>query len=86
MIKYNITQDETRFLQLKLRAETLKCENACMKNCNDIKAVFKCGHYQCKLTTITINRCICCGCNEPNEELNKETHNFLVQCEIIDNV
>ena len=67
-----------------LSSETLKCENACSKNCNDIKAVFTCGHYQCRLTTLSINRCIRCGCNEPNELLKKETHNFLVKCGLIE--
>ena len=56
----------------------IKCESACVKNCNDIKARFTCGHYQCSMTTMYINRCINCGCNEPNEQLKKETHYFLV--------
>ena len=82
MIRYNITENERRLSQLKLSPETLKCENACSKNCNDIKARFTCGHYQCRMTTIQINSCIYCGCNEPNEELKKETQNFLVECGI----
>ena len=63
--------------------ETLKCENACVKKCFGIRAVFTCGHYQCRLTTMSTNRCINCGCNEPNEQLKKETHEFLVECGII---
>ena len=88
MIKYNITENEIKLSQLKLSPEiltlpeTLKCENACMKNCIDIKARVACGHYQCRMTTISINRCIYCGCSEPNEQLKKETHNFLVECGI----
>ena len=57
--------------------------SACVKNCYDIKAVFTCGHYQCRLTRMHVNWCIRCGCNEPNEELKKETHDFLVECGII---
>ena len=65
-------------------AETLKCENACSKNCYDLKAIYTCGHYQCRLTRMHINWCIRCGCNEPNEQLKKETHDFLVECGIIE--
>ena len=59
------------------------CENACSIPCFGIKAVFTCGHYQCRLTRLHINWCIRCGCNEPNEQLKKETHDFLVECVII---
>ena len=62
-----------------------RCENACNVKCKDIRAVFTCGHYQCSQTTMTINRCICCGCDEPNEQLKNETHNCLVECGIITN-
>ena len=84
-IKYNITEDEIKLSQWKFsyhKQNAVKCENACSKNCYDIKARFTCGHYQCRMTTIQINRCIYCGCSESNEALKKETHNFLVECGI----
>ena len=49
-----------------MNTENFKCENCCsnVDNCFDLRPWFKCGHIQCKRTTISIFYCIRCGNNE----------------------
>jgi hypothetical protein len=41
----------------------IRCEKACSKKdeCFDIRQWYTCKHYQCVITSSTINRCIKCG-------------------------
>jgi hypothetical protein len=54
---------------------TNECENCGGTDCPLIHNWFKCGHYQCIPTTMSIRYCIRCGCKErdkDSEELFKQ--------------
>ena len=70
------------------RSKGMKCENECSdkSNCKGIKAYFSCGHFQCRWTTIALNRCIKCCCATPSDAVSADTKAFLKLCGIIPDI